>query len=287
MSGTEQILEAMDRVRPFSQVVVRALQLLDDPDVPASRLLEVIQYDPVITLRLLQVCNSAMFGLRRKVESLQQAMVLLGNQAMVRLLVTFGALDMMKDPLQGYGLERGELWHHAVACAILSQTFLREINHPEDHTVFTGAILHDVGKILLNEYAGKQYAEISQMVREHDRSSLEAEREVLGIDHAHLGRLLGERWNLPQSIIVVIARHHDPVHPDRDPMSVCLVHLANLVCVQLGIGAGSRGLAARPSPELLAALGWSPRKLDACVSAFWCELERVLALMEMSPNRRA
>ncbi|MGQ9859479.1 MAG: HDOD domain-containing protein [Thermodesulfobacteriota bacterium] len=287
MSQADQILEAMDRVRPFPQVVVRALQLLDDPDVPARRLLEVIQYDPVITLRLLQVCNSAMFGLRRKVESLQQAMVLLGNQAMVRLLITFGALDMLKDPLPGYGLERGELWEHAVACATLSQSMLKELNHPEDHVVFTGAILHDVGKILLNEYAGRQCVQISKMVMEEDRSALEAEREVLGIDHAQLGRILAERWNLPQSILLIIGRHHEPVHPQRDPMSVCLVHLANLVCLQLGIGAGSRGLAARPSPELLGALGWSPRKIESCVSTFWCDMERVKALMDTSPDRRA
>jgi putative nucleotidyltransferase with HDIG domain len=287
MSLADPILEAMDKVKPFPQVVLKTLKLLEDPDVPASRLLEVIQYDPVVTLRLLQVCNSALFGFRRKVESLQQALVLLGNQGMVRLLVTFGALELMRDPLPGYGLEREELWHHSVACATLSQALLREVKHPEDPMVFTGALLHDVGKILLNEYAGKKYGEISIMVAEQQRSALEAEREVLGIDHAQLGGLLGERWNLPCSIVTMIARHHEPVHPRQDPMAVCLVHLANIMCVQMGIGAGARGLASRPAPDLLRELGWSPRTMDACISAGWCELERVRALMGLPQNGRA
>jgi len=287
MTTANSILEAMDKVKPFPQVVLKALKLLEDRDVPASRLLEVIQYDPVITLRLLQVCNSALFGLRRQIESLQQALVLLGNQGMVRLLVTFGALELLRDPLPGYGLEREELWHHSVACATLSQALLREVKHPEDPMVFTGALLHDVGKILLNEYAGKRYAEIAIMVAEQQRSALEAEREVLGIDHAQLGGLLGERWNLPSSIVTMIARHHEPVHPQQDPMAVCLVHLANIMCVQMGIGAGARGLASRPAPDLLGELGWSPRTMDACISAAWCELERVRALMGLPQNGRA
>lgn len=287
MSPAEPILEAMDKVKPFPQVVLKALNLLQDPEVPASKLLEVIQYDPVITLRLLQVCNSALFGFRRKVESLHQALVLLGNQGMVRLLVTFGALDLLRDPLPGYGLEREELWHHSVACATLTQTLLKEVKHPEDTMIFTGALLHDVGKILLNEYAGKKYSEISVLVAEKDLSALEAEKEVLGIDHAQLGGLLGERWNLPPGIVAMIARHHEPVHPEKDPLAVCLVHLANIVCVQMGIGAGARGLASRAAPDLLSALGWSPRTLDACVSDCWCEMERIRTLIGIPQNGRA
>ncbi len=287
MSPAEPILEAMDRVKPFPQVVLKALSLLQDPDVPASKLLEVIRYDPVITMRLLQVCNSALFGFRRRVESLQQALVLLGNQGMVRLLVTFGALDLLRDPLPGYGLQREELWHHSVACATLTQSFLKQFNRPQDTMVFTGALLHDVGKILLNEYAGRKYSEIDRVMAQRNLSALEAEKEVLGIDHAELGGLLGERWNLPSNIVNMIARHHEPVHPEKDSLATCLVHLANVMCVQMGIGAGDRGLASRPAPDLLLALGWSGRTLEACVSDCWCELERIRALIGISQNGRA
>lgn len=286
MNLTENILDSMDRIKPFPQVVVRALHLLEDPDLPASKIVEVVKYDPVITVRLLQVCNSALFGLKRRVESLQQAMLILGSQAMMRLIVAFGALDLLKDQLPGYGLERGELLDHAVACATLSQTLLRELNFPEDHAVFTGAILHDVGKLVLNEYAGRQYWEISRMVEDEGHSAIEAERAVLGVDHAQVGAELARRWNLPQSIVVVILRHHDSVSLLRDPLAVCLVHLANVMCVQLGIGAGTRGLANRPSAELLQSMGWSPKKLDACLSAFWCDLEKARGLLNL-PSERA
>lgn len=286
MKNLDSITDTLDRVRPFPQVVVKVLHMLEDPDIPASKIVEVIQYDPVITMRLLQVCNSAMFAVRRKVESLQQAMMLLGNQAMVRLLIAFGALETLKDPLPGYGLERGELLEHAIACATLSQILLKDIKRPEDHCTFTGAVLHDVGKIVLNEFAGSEYKEISRMVEERGTSGLEAERQVLGVDHAELGAELARRWNLPESITVIIGRHHDQVDPSRDPLALCLVHLANVLCVQLGIGTGVRGLASKPSTAVIDGLGWTPRRLDGCLSAFWCELERVRNLLSLSPSRR-
>ncbi len=287
MSLNDKILDTMDKIKPFPQVVVKVLHLLEDPDIPASRIMEVVRYDPVITMRLLQVCNSALFGLKRRVESLQQAMIILGSQAMMRLIVAFGALDLLKDPLPGYGLERGELLDHSVACATLSQSLLKELNFPEDHSVFTGAILHDVGKLVLNEYAGEQYWEISRMVDEEGQSAIEAERAVLGVDHAQIGAQLAQRWNLPQSIVLVILKHHESVSPERDPLAVCLVHLANVMCVQLGIGAGTRGLASRPSQDLVQSLGWSPKKLDVCLSAFWCELERARSLLNLPSEGRA
>jgi putative nucleotidyltransferase with HDIG domain len=281
MKDVDAVLNSIDRVRPFPEVVQKAMVLLEDPDVPAGQVLGTIQYDPVITMRLLQVCNSAIFGMHRKVHSLQQGLVLLGNQGMMRLLVAFGALDYLKDAMPGYGLQRGELWDHAVACATMTQTLLKEMDKPEDYTVFTGGLLHDIGKILLSEYAGRKYEEIARLIWEHDHSSIEAERLVLGIDHAQLGGILSERWNLPDTIVTIIARHHEPVHPDQDSMSVCLVHLANVLCLQLGIGAGDRGLASRAAPDFIRLLGWSPKQLDVSVASFWSDLEKVKALMEI------
>jgi putative nucleotidyltransferase with HDIG domain len=287
MKDTDAILSAIERVSPFPEVVMKAVALLQDPDVSAAKLLEVIQYDPVITMRLLQVCNSAIFALRRKVDSLKNALFILGNDGMLRLLITFGALEMLKHEMPGYGLRRGELWDHAVACAIMSQTLLRSMDCDEDNALFTGALLHDVGKIVLNEYVGKEYEEIMQEVRSLSHSCLEAEREVIGMDHAQVGSLLAERWQFPETIISIIGRHHEPVHPSRDPLSICLVHLANLLCAQMGIGAGDQGLFNRSAPNLIQSLGWSPRNLDQCISILWTELEKVRDLMDLARTNEA
>ena len=166
----------------------------------------------------------------------------------------------------------------------MSQVLQKAVGQGEDYSLFTGALLHDVGKIILSEYADQEHQRILRQVWSFNQSSLEAEREVLGIDHAQVGSLLAERWQFPPPIISIIGRHHDPVDPRTDPMSLCLAHLANLLCLQLGIGVGDRGLVARSSPEIIKGLGWSPATLDRCVASFWMEYEQVGELLNLASS---
>ena len=282
MPDIQQILNAIERVKPFPNVVLKAMNMLRDPYIPVTKLVEVIQYDPIITMRVLKICNSAYFGLRKKVESLSHALVLLGNDQTRRVLMTSGALEFLDGQYSGYGLDQGELWRHAVAVALMSQVLMRGMGLPEDHGLFTGAILHDVGKTILNAYADKESQKILHNVWSNSVSALEAERQILGIDHAQVGSLLAERWQFPENIIEIIGRHHDPVDPDKDSPALCMAHLANLLCLQMGIGVGDRGLATRSAPAVIKALGWSPEILEACISFFWSEYSEVEAFFSLA-----
>ena len=277
----QAILDAVNLVPPFPQVVLKAVSLLEKPDTTASEVVEVIRFDPVITLRILKICNSAAFGLLRKVESLQHALVLLGSQRMKRILMTSGAFDALNGDHPGYGFEPGELWRHSVACALMSQVLMKAAEEREDELLFTGALLHDIGKSVLSAYADREHQSILQRIWSNNYSSLEAEREVLGLDHAQVGSMLSERWQLPQGIVTIIARHHDPVDTSCDPLPVCLAHLSDLLCLQLGIGVGTRGMATRASPEIIRSLGWPQSKLDVCVATFWEEFEQVGELFDL------
>jgi putative nucleotidyltransferase with HDIG domain len=214
-------------------------------------------------------------------------MVLLGNNQMMRILVTCGALQFLRGAHLGYGLDKGELWEHSMACALLSQILSKSLGQPEDHSLFTGALLHDVGKIILNEYAGVEYQAILRQVMGQNRSALEAEREVLGIDHAQIGKLLADRWQFPQHISGIVERHHDPVDLDRDPLALCLVHTANLLCLMMGIGVGDSGLSSRAAPKLIEAFGWSTDDLDGFMKSLSVELEKVQELLGLGRSEEA
>ncbi len=282
MKDLDSILAAVDRARPFPDAVLKAMSLLEEPDISASKVVEVIQYDPVITMRVLRVCNSAAMGLRQRVGSVQKALMILGSQNMMRILASFGALELLSPGLDGYGLERGEMWRHAVACASMTQILLRAMDQPEDLSIFTGGLLHDVGKIVLDEYVRRHGDEIARLIYAMGCSSLEAEVDLIGVDHAEVGALLADRWRLPSSITTMIRRHHEAVHPSRDPMAVCLVHLSNVLCLQMGIGTGGQGMAVRAAPELIEAFGLTPRLMDSWASSLWTELDRVKELLDTS-----
>lgn len=282
MKDLDAILAAVDRARPFPDVVLKAMRLLEEPDIPAWKVVEVIQYDPVITMRVLRVCNSAAMGLRQRVDTVQKALMILGSQSMMRILASFAALEMLSPGLDGYGLEQGEMWHHAVACASMTQILLTAMDQPGDLSVFTGGLLHDVGKVVLNEYVRRHGDEIARLIYRMECSSPEAEADLIGMDHAEAGALLAERWRFPSNITTMIRRHHEAVHPSRDPIAVCLVHLSNVLCLQMGIGTGGQGMAVRSAPKLIEALGLTPRLMDSWASSLWSELDKVRKIMDTS-----
>jgi putative nucleotidyltransferase with HDIG domain len=282
MREISEILKAVEEIPPFPQVVLKAFSLLKDPEVSASELVDVIQYDPIITTRILKVCNSASFGFAGEIDSLHKALVLLGNNQMMQILVTIGSVDFLIDRWEGYGLETGELWEHSVSCALMSQVLIKQLDVSEDHGLFTAALLHDVGKIVLSQYALSEYPKIKELITRRGYSSIEAEKEVLGFDHAELGSLLAQKWQFPMHIARVIEAHHNPVDPKKDSMTLCLTHLANLLCLQMGIGVGDRGLASRAAPRLIEALGWDERTLEVCLLSFWIELDQLKDFLNIS-----
>ncbi len=282
MKDIDSILAAVDGARPFPDAVLKAMRLLEEPDISASKVVEVIQYDPVITMRVLRVCNSAAMGLRQRVDSVQKALMILGSQSMMRILASFGALELLSPGLDGYGLEQGEMWRHAVGCASMTQILLRATGQQEDLSIFTGGLLHDVGKLVLNDYVKRHGDEMVRLIYGTGCSSPEAEADLIGMDHAEVGALLAERWRFPSSITTMIRRHHDAVHPSRDPMAVCLVHLSNILCLQMGVGTGGQGMAVRAAPELIEAFGLTPRLMDSWASSLWTELDRVREILDNS-----
>lgn len=262
MTEVKDILALVDRLPPMPAVVQQVLSLLQDPDFSFSELLDTVRLDPGITAHVINICNSPYYGLKQKVSSLQQAMLLLGSQQLMEIILSGKVVGHFKKGQRGYRLTRGELWKHCMASALLAQTLGERLKFPDLPTLFTAALMHDVGKLVLSEYVDKDFAQIEQMVAA-GQSFAEAERQVLGLDHAILGGAVARKWNFPENIVAAIAFHHNPeaAAPQYRPLAN-LVTLANLLCVSLGVGTGADGLASAVNPRLLQDVGLRSRDLD-------------------------
>jgi putative nucleotidyltransferase with HDIG domain len=213
MNLVEAILQSVTQLPPFPAVIQRVMELVEDPKTSAHDVVDVIQYDQAITANVLMVCNSAYFGLRKPVYSLTDALVRIGFNNLVEIILTRGTAFLFYQSCQGYQLQRGELWRHSVACAILSQILAERLKQKKSAVQFTTTLLHDVGKIILSGFVKDHFEEIHRLVQEKNLSFLEAERETLGIDHAELGGRIAEGWKFPRNIITGIRHHHTPFWP--------------------------------------------------------------------------
>lgn len=247
----EKILNSISDLPPFPVVIQRALQLIDDPKTSAQDVVDVIQYDQSITANVLKLCNSAYFGLRRKVHSLREALVMIGFNPLMEIIMSRESVSLFSGSCKGYDLEQGDLWRHSVACALLSRIIAKRINREANPTHFTAALLHDIGKMILSRFVSDSFKEIQCLTKEGRLSFIEAEREVLGMDHAQLGGKIVAQWKFPEIIISAVRYHHTPLSATENQEIVQLIYLCDLVSMLTGLGGGADGLSYHACEEVM------------------------------------
>ena len=275
MIRAEDIVERVEKITPVSGTLARLLEVVENPDSSVSDVVEVIQYDPAITGELLKLCNSAAFGLARKVHSVHEAVCYLGTRKVMQLVVAIYGNAVLSGEQRGYGLEPGILWKHSVAVALAASHLAHQTMPEEGGVAFTAGLLHDIGKVVLNEYVGREFAEIVRRVSEQGLSFAEAESQVLGFSHAEIGARLAERWSLPEPLVRAIRWHHEPQALDPPDVLVDTVYLADSVCMMLGIGLGTDGLNYRADAEVLHRRGLRLGQLEICAANLIGELKDV------------
>jgi putative nucleotidyltransferase with HDIG domain len=279
MNLDSNIGRSLNRLPAFPATVHKVTSLINNPDSSLSELVEVIRLDQAITANILRMCNSAYFGLRHKVDNVHDAIMYLGKQNVVRAVMAAGVSRFFKDA-PGYEAEAKNLWEHAVSSALMSQILARKILKREDSILFTAALLHDIGKVILGEFVSEKYHEIKNVMSVRSCSFLAAEEAVLGINHAGIGGAITAAWNFPQDIQQAIANHH---RPDRHPATTnpmpWLIHLADQGCLMMGIGWGTDGLSYHGFDEAMSQFRLTQKDFEEAMSLLVTELNSARELI--------
>ena len=254
MNQRDGVLKKVGVVPGLPAAATQIIALLQDPDVEINALMRTIEYDPGLTSNVLRLANSAFFAGPRTIGSLREAIMRLGTNRIFQLAITSAIAPMARQALLGYDLPPGELLAHSIATAIGAEELARLIKRPCPPFTFTAGLLHDVGKILLSTFVQVDAAPIVELAERENLSFEVAEYTVLGIDHAEAGALLLERWNLPLELVEAARWHHQPAAVTGDTLLVDLVHVADQLSSESGMGAGVDGLNYRISHEVVSRL---------------------------------
>jgi putative nucleotidyltransferase with HDIG domain len=244
MLDHEAILAGMKSLPAAPMVLARVLMIMEDPKAGSRELIEAIEVDPGVTANILRTCNSPFYAGNRQLSTLEEAVHRVGMRTIQQLVTMRESESFLRGSQKGYGLAPGDLWAHSVSTGLACRLLAQRVNHPRASLLFTGGLLHDMGKIALDVYLGKRYAEVRQRV-DAGATFQEAERDVLGIEHAELGACIAEKWGFPEPLVRVIRHHHQPEGADGDVDLCSIVHLADALSHWLGIGLGRPGLANR------------------------------------------
>ncbi|NMA95988.1 MAG: HDOD domain-containing protein [Clostridiales bacterium] len=239
----ENIVKRVKEIPALPDVVLKVMQLTEDPDSTPHDIESVVLKDQGITTRVLRLANSAYYGYPRRISTISEATILLGFQTIRSITLSAAVNKVLMREIPGYGMKKGSLWRHSQAVAIIARHISRQNRMKDTEEVYVAGLLHDIGKVIMGHYIEKAYSEVLDMVIDSNMTFLDAEEKVLGFNHAQVGAKVAEKWNLPESLVEAIAYHHIPQEANIAPKMTCIVHISDAIAMMMGIGLGVDGMA--------------------------------------------
>ena len=282
MSRREEVLSKVHSVQLMPPAAMEVVRLLQENDASISELTRAIECDPGLTSNVLRLANSAYFGCRLEVGSVRDAILRLGTKSILRLVMTAAFSSGSQCGVRGYDLAPGQLWEHSMAVALGATRLAEKLRLESRDELFTSAILHDSGKILLGTFVEVDAGPILEMVREERVSFQVAEQQILGIDHAEVGAVLLGVWNIPPTIVEAVRWHHEPDHPETGLILVDLVHVADVLSIMGGVASGIDGLSYHFSKGAAERLSLKNGMADEVVCETLSDLDDVRRLFNAS-----
>ena len=201
----------------------------------------------MLSAKVLKLVNSGFYGFSQPISTIPHAMVLLGFEVVKTLVLSTTVLDMMSRSMAG-------LWQHSLACARTCGIIARHIDMDDPEETSVIGLLHDLGKVVLEEHLAEEFSEIARIIAEEETLFYEAEERVFGVTHANVGGWLLGKWQLPSNLVEPITYHHN-FHPARTHAArTAVVHIADILVRAEGYGSGGDRRIPTLSPESLKTL---------------------------------
>lgn len=257
----DEINHSIENLQPIPQVALKILRLINEDDYDISVLTAEMREDQILSARTIKICNSVYFGKRNKIESMDHALVYLGQKLLVKFVISAAINAFFNQAGMGYSLCKGGLYHHAVGTATIAEKIAEVTRKVDPALAYTGGLLHDIGKVVLDQYIYAALPLFYRQVYEEGKNAAEVEKAILGIDHRDSGSILAKRWSFPKSLSEAVKFHHTPEEAIKSKELVHIIYLADLLMSRFHVGLEVERLNTHGLAERLEVLGFSINSL--------------------------
>lgn len=226
----DEVLDGIEELVSLPAACLRINEMVDDPTCSADDISQVITQDPALTARLLRIANSPFYGLASSVDTVSRAVTVLGMRQVRDLALATTAVRTFEG-IPNKLVSMQSFWEHSICCALAARALAEECLKSRRESAFVAGLLHDVGQLILYNRLPELSRQALEAVLDGPEAleSQEAERELMGFDHAEVGGELMRRWGLPGSLQECVAYHHAPEKAKEYPKEVAIVHIANSI----------------------------------------------------------
>ena len=227
-----QIYKQLDKIKEIPTlptIVFELNQHLQNPETSIAKVSQTIEKDQAMALKILKLVNSAFYGFRSKVSDVNNAVVLLGFNAVRNAIISVSVINALPKTLLFQDFEMIEFWKHSLAVAVTSKNIAQKAGGESADNCFVGGLLHDVGKVIMAQYLTDEFVKVWSRMQNEYLPFYEAEQKELPVDHTQIGAYLADRWQLPTGLTDAIRWHHE-FQPDNDNAGFMInIHLADLL----------------------------------------------------------
>jgi HD-like signal output (HDOD) protein len=231
---TELILKKVNTLAPIPKLLTEVLELLNDQYTSPHILSKAISKDQSVVLKLLTIANSPFYGLTKRVSSIEFAIMILGYDEIRNIVSALSLMESMKNKSDQY-LDQKNFWMHSYITATISKKIAMDFGLEKSGEAFLAGLLHDLGISVVHRFMHSDFVNICDLVN-NGVSYLDAERQILGIDHQLVGEMLLKNWNIPELICNIVKNHHSPNLSQEAPVLSSVVHLADYMTQKLQTG---------------------------------------------------
>jgi len=282
MNRRDEVMERIKKTPMFSHSAMRLIEVTNDPDHILLDVVKIIEADSVLTAQVFKVVNSAAFGFSGSITSVSRAVALLGDKTIVGLAIGHSQSQIYGTRLEGYDAEAGALWEHSLRTAIAARELVPySIKKVLPEIAYTAGILHDIGKAIVADFLSGQTEKIVALTDQSQSGNfLDAERDILGVDHCEAGYALAQQWKFPEVFQMVCKHHHYPANTEEEHRSLAyVVHIGDIVAMMGGSGTGADALLYTMDPDYQSYLKMGPDDLNKVMMNVMIEFERTKGMV--------
>ena len=261
----------------------RLVEVINHPRGAAGDVANVIREDTALTARLLKLVNSAFFAFPRKIDTVTQAVNVVGTSQVRDLSLATSVTDLFKNVPPDV-LDVEGFWKHSLACGVAARVIAGLRGEANIERYFVAGILHDLGRLVLVLRAPDEVMTMVELARDRGVMLFETERERIGTDHARLGGALMDRWSMPEALREAVRLHHEPNKAERYPDEAAVIHVADILANALQLGSSGERFVPQISAGAWARLGIAPQMMGFAVEDLDRQYGAAVHLLGLGPE---
>ena len=221
------LIKRIEELPTLPIVSQKILEIAGNPNASVKDLISIVEMDQALATKILKIANSAFYGFLSRVNSIEHAVVLLGNNEIQSIVLGASVQNFFSGSNAGT-FDRKRFWKHAIVCSQVAKYLGTHFRLKDDGSLFLSGLIHDVGKLVLDQYMHDGFEAIMEHIASKQTTFSQAEKAVLGTTHYQIAGKLLTQWRFPKNVVMPIFYHHAPWHDKNNDTACIHIYLANI-----------------------------------------------------------